>query len=384
MTLKPTKINRITADRIKDNPFLFFIVFLIIFFFGVVVLESTFNNANVIDTVEISNSDTILIGNGTSATLTNVVQSITNVTVKNDTWRDFNLNDDELILLVDDADRNNIRTDDYAISIWVNPTQFTHTTPTIIVKGANVPTNAGYWLRVREGGLKPIELFFSNGTDMVINGNRFDSNLTIGEWTHIFLNFDRNANLTAYLNNQLNLTFNISAQEGIDILSIRDLEIGGFSNSNRDWNGSIDEVRVYNQSFTEQEIKEFFDSGRIQNSSLPSDNLQFWYSLNENQGTTAFDKGLFGQNGTSTVPIHRTDDVDLTLTQNQDFTVSEAVYTLINFDFSWNQEVVNYLSNTQQSSPTTNVLRILGIFIVLGFIAFLLIPIVKLVRTRNE
>jgi len=69
------------------------------------------------------------------------------------------------------------------------------------------------------------------------------------------------------------------------------------SSASTPWNGAIDEVRIYNQSLTSSQVSEIYNSGRIANSSLPSDGLVLWYSFDEGTGTTVYDKSGNGNHG---------------------------------------------------------------------------------------
>ena len=73
--------------------------------------------------------------------------------------------------------------------------------------------------------------------------------------------------------------------------------MGSSSTPNAFFNGSIDELRVYNQTLIQSQISEIYNSGRIANSSLPSDGLVLWYSFDEGTGTTIYDKSGNGNHG---------------------------------------------------------------------------------------
>ncbi|MEI6731757.1 MAG: LamG domain-containing protein, partial [archaeon] len=66
------------------------------------------------------------------------------------------------------------------------------------------------------------------------------------------------------------------------------------------FNGSIDEVRIYNRSLTTTEITQIYRSGLVSNSNLPSSGLVAWYDFNEGSGTTLIDKATGMYNGTIT------------------------------------------------------------------------------------
>ena len=63
------------------------------------------------------------------------------------------------------------------------------------------------------------------------------------------------------------------------------------------FNGGIDEVRIYNRSLSSLEVSEIYNSGRIANSSLPSNGLVLWYAFDENSDTTVHDLSGNGNDG---------------------------------------------------------------------------------------
>jgi hypothetical protein len=62
------------------------------------------------------------------------------------------------------------------------------------------------------------------------------------------------------------------------------------------FNGSLDELRIYNRSLTSVEIAEINNSGRVANSSLSDVGLVGWYKL-DGGGTTAIDSSAMANNG---------------------------------------------------------------------------------------
>jgi hypothetical protein len=71
----------------------------------------------------------------------------------------------------------------------------------------------------------------------------------------------------------------------------------GGSSSTESFNGSIDEIRLYNRTLSSTEITQIYNSGRLANSSLPSDGLVAWFPFDEYGGTTAYNLANTSNNG---------------------------------------------------------------------------------------
>jgi len=114
--------------------------------------------------------------------------------------------------------------------------------------------------------------------------------------TWIYLTAIHYSNMTniLYLNNILQSGINGSSNPGSSYNSYIGSSTDGSSGF---FNGSIDEVRIYNKELTLTEVQEIYNSSRQANSSLPSDGLVLWYSFDENNGTIVHDKSGNGYDG---------------------------------------------------------------------------------------
>jgi len=76
------------------------------------------------------------------------------------------------------------------------------------------------------------------------------------------------------------------------------------------------------------------------------------YELNENSGTTAYDVSGSGNNGIIDGATWNDDGVDVALTQNTDYTLIGAIFTVINNDYAWTgiDGVWNYTSNIVEAA----------------------------------
>jgi len=153
----------------------------------------------------------------------------------------------------------------------------------------------------------------------------------------------------------------------------------GAAGTTRNPNMSMDELRLYNRSLTQQEITNVYGSGRITNSSLPNDGLVLWQPINENTGTTTYDISEQGisSNGTISGATYLNDTADILLTENTDYTRTGNNITITNDLYSWSELKARYSYDTTTSSATTTILRLTGIFIALIFIVFLAAGVMK-------
>lgn len=92
------------------------------------------------------------------------------------------------------------------------------------------------------------------------------SQVPLNEWSHIAVVFDRDGNMTRYLNGvQTGTQDNISANNGSSVDHPHNFCLGGRDGAGgcteRLYDGSIDEVRVYERVVTLAEIKQIYNAG---------------------------------------------------------------------------------------------------------------------------
>ncbi len=104
------------------------------------------------------------------------------------------------------------------------------------------------------------------------------------------------------------------------------------------------------------------------------DNTYNYIKLNENSGLTAHDTSGNGNDGIILGATWNNDAITVALTNIVDYTISGATFTLVNSVYAWDQIVGSYDYYSVSGSSSTTVLRLVGIFIVLAIIIFLLIP----------
>lgn len=287
-SIKQKRIRSISVSELGNKPIMFFISFIVIFFFGVVVIESTFDVAVELDRTNNSNSQNILINNGSSQVLEGTITSLT-ATRHNQSWLEFDgVND-----YVQVNNQTKIITDNLTVSLWfigINASQ-EYTSPTLPHLFWRQDDCPGIMLESD----RQIRFQMKNQT-----GASFPSivsisnNFTDNEWINVIGTYNSSSlNMTLYVDGiaQSSRTDATISDECVDNIRINN------DDGSRFFKGGLDEIRVYNQTLSSVEVLEIFNSGRTSNSSLPSEGLVLWYSFNEGTGATVFDKSGNGNNG---------------------------------------------------------------------------------------
>ncbi|MDA3802876.1 MAG: LamG domain-containing protein [Patescibacteria group bacterium] len=123
------------------------------------------------------------------------------------------------------------------------------------------------------------------------NASWYFGNTTIssGSWYHVFLLYDGSGNYKIYLNGSLDSAWpNLGTSD--DLGAVR--YIGMFTGGSRYFNGSIDDVRIYNRALSESEIQSLYDSydsktttGSLQKGLVFDMPLKLKYTKDETSGS---------------------------------------------------------------------------------------------------
>ena len=126
------------------------------------------------------------------------------------------------------------------LEAWVNPNRLTWIWRDVIYKG-----NDNYYLEAESTSGKP-------ATGGTFSGPLFGTGaLALNTWTHIAGTYD-GATLRFYVNG---VQISSRAQTGLMAASSNPLQIGGDSIFGQYFQGTIDEVRVYNQALSAAQIQ---------------------------------------------------------------------------------------------------------------------------------
>lgn len=150
----------------------------------------------------------------------------------------------------------NMGTDDWSISLWVNPTTLTGRDTLVAKAGAD--SLPGYQLYLESNKLR-VRYQTSAGGGVIGSGA---GNITTGSWYFLTVTFDRDGSLKKYINGILHESNDISMYNA-DLTTSDELHFGdlpGFSGS-YNFDGQIDDVRIYNKARSADQIRRDYETG---------------------------------------------------------------------------------------------------------------------------
>jgi len=326
-----------------ENNSLTDIAFLIVFVglvgvVGAALFETYASSVVVTDTI--SNTTNYTIDYNSAQTLIAPATS-SSVTARNRTWLEFDGVDDKIDI---GTTQQSVRSN-HSYSIWYNLSTECETQKSLI-------TLSSFGLRVGNGNLS---LVWRNSTlqDHYANATCLNDSLWHSVIATIVAPFSYSwVNITIYSDGILNESNNFSS--GYNFVS--NIDLGSSSNS---FNGSVDEFRWYQYQsggdgiLNATEISEIYLSGRERNSSLPRRGLYAWHSMDENNGGIVYNiNDSSTQNGTISGATWNNDGIDITLTENTDYNITDDEFRVANQDYAWSQLTLayNWLQN-QTGNP---------------------------------
>lgn len=338
--------------------------FMIAIILATVLLPEVNRNASRIALTNTTISEMVLTNNNTINTLSQSANSIFNATAKNQTFLNFSgVTTDQVS--VPSESHINFNNSNYSISMWIK---------------ANSTSNYGFLVSKSSGGVNGYELFKDNNVGIirfsacdsagVCNAPFFDIQTTMSvtdnKWHHVVAQLERNVSARIFIDGFMNASSTGGANKTTATTDL--LFIGARSGAgNFIFNGSIDEVRLYNRTLNTTEILTINASGRTANASLTNSTLGLWMSFNENQGTTTFDKSPFSNNGSFTTATYQNDGINNTLISS-DYIINGNQFTLLNPIYSYSQLTINYGYNIITDTSSSIFIRLTGILFLVGVI----------------
>lgn len=144
-----------------------------------------------------------------------------------------------------------------SVCAWINVKAYQSGYNAVITKGAEP---GGYRLFIRDTGQVAIYLAASGGT---VSYDAVGSNtIPVGSWHHLAFTYDSTSGLTGYVDG--NVDYSVAANGTISA-NAKDFRIGeeeGF-NTERVFNGDIDDVRVFNRALTCNDIGAIYTFSRV-------------------------------------------------------------------------------------------------------------------------
>jgi Concanavalin A-like lectin/glucanases superfamily/Carboxypeptidase regulatory-like domain/PQQ enzyme repeat len=201
-------------------------------------------------------------------------------------------------------------TDAITIDAWVNPSSFPNTGPAIVRKDSNGVGTTQYSLSVGDG-LTVGVLSCNIGGSVAASGG----SVPLNQWSHVACTYDRQ-NIRVYING-VQVAF--AADTQAIPTSAQNLAIGKEDRfTDRNFDGLIDEVEIFNRALTAGEIQSIYNAGsagKCRTCTPPPANMVSWWPGDSNaqdiqgsnngslQGGATFAPGEVGQafsfNGTT-------------------------------------------------------------------------------------
>lgn len=198
----------------------------------------------------------------------------------------------------------------FTVSAWINPASWGQNNQgRIIDHGGGSSGNSGWTLQLQDSGSESRLLRFKINNDSSYDRSSNADVIELGVWQHVAVTFD-NGTLTFYVDG---IEQGVSTGVPVPSSRVSPLRIGMRSTDLlRAFDGDIDEVRIWNRSFTAAEIQ-----GNMNIELTGAEpGLVAYYRFNEAQGQTTQDFTSTGNDATlgSTLNIDANDPVWIVLT----------------------------------------------------------------------
>ncbi|WP_330744957.1 endo-beta-N-acetylglucosaminidase H [Chryseobacterium sp. CP-77] len=163
---------------------------------------------------------------------------------------------------------------------WIKPSSFKSASPYISsIMGTEVSDSNSAFLRLGDASLANNKLQFVVSINNVQQKLASATALNANTWYHVAATYD-GSNMKIYINGVLDAT---KAQTG-SVNSTGAFNVGYLYNTSRNFNGKIDEVRVWKRALSQTEI-----SQNMCNVSVPATSLAAYWKFNEGSGSTVQD-----------------------------------------------------------------------------------------------
>lgn len=163
---------------------------------------------------------------------------------------------------------------------WIKPSSFKSASPYISsVMGTEVSDSNSAFLRLGDANLANNKLQFVVSINNVQQKLASVTALNTNTWYHVAATYD-GANMKLYINGVLDAT---RAQTG-NVASSGAFNVGYLYNTSRNFNGKVDEVRVWKRALSQTEI-----SQNMCNVTLPATSLAAYWKFNEGSGSSVQD-----------------------------------------------------------------------------------------------
>ncbi|KKM80406.1 hypothetical protein LCGC14_1340200, partial [marine sediment metagenome] len=248
MAIKP--IQKFDLKTLGDKPIALWIIFMVIFFFGVAVLQNVFDNAASLELSTLNNSENILADNGTGTILAQTPSSLA-ATSKNRTWLNFDgINDWVNLSNNSFINTTNIN---YTYSAWFNASSGLDT-DTINYRQILAYDNNPIIGFNNDTGFLAFYLF-NTTVQLEVNNSVL---LNDSEWHNVIGTKNYNGtttNLSIWIDGEL-------AETEDHVANFLSEQLNSIVKGISNLSANIDEIRIYNRTLTPTEIIAVNSSGR--------------------------------------------------------------------------------------------------------------------------
>jgi len=152
------------------------------------------------------------------------------------------------------------KTHNITVCAWINSSPTGHDEPTESI----ISFSGQYQLRLMgyddwyTGTTGDAWFGFYNGSTMLYASSNKD--LRGAGWTHLAGVYVPNQSIKLYVNGELQATTNVSS---LPVDATKDNSIGQRGDGSKFFNGSIDDVRIYNRALSDTEIKKIYEGEKV-------------------------------------------------------------------------------------------------------------------------
>ncbi len=195
-------------------------------------------------------------GNANHGTLTNISTSTFYTTGKIGQGFRFDGTNDYITL--SNTSAADMTTNNFTVSLWLK----TNTTATTQYRLISKRGSDGYEIYLGSGQNGLAAYCDTTGGGCLNDNNLGTASVRDMKWHHAVVVFDRSGNMTGYVDGNVGSSpSSISAAVG-SMTVAQSLMIGQYSNGGGDYfNGSLDDVRVYNRALSATEIRQLYNQG---------------------------------------------------------------------------------------------------------------------------
>jgi hypothetical protein len=184
---------------------------------------------------------------------------------------------------IDMGDVLDMGTADATMAAWINTADCGGPETGIVSKRSDAGGADGYDIRCNGGSIK-LTLGAASGSTYQFNGT---VNIENGEWRHVAGTWDRDGDMTIYVDGVVDSSLDISVENGYDVQTNVELVIGALTGGGEKFfAGLIDDVRIYDRALSDDDIEALYLDG-LENV-VPDDPVAHW-KLDETSGNTIDD-----------------------------------------------------------------------------------------------